>query len=125
MHFGHFLEKVRDCHRCGMRWTVYEEKMTDVNVAVELLGDAQDDAFDTAILLSADSDLAGPIEAVLERYSEKRVIVVFPPARYSGKLRRIASASFTLGRKLLKDSQMPDVVAKADGFVLERPDRWC
>ena len=38
--------------------------MTDVNMAVELLSDAQDDEYDVAILVSADSDLAGPIEAV-------------------------------------------------------------
>ena len=124
IHFGHYLAKTRECHRCGMRWTVYEEKMTDVNVAVELLGDAQDDVFDTAIVLSADSDLAGPVEAVLERYSDKRVITVFPPGRRSDRLRRAASASFTVGRKVLKDSQMPDKVVKRDGFVLERPDRW-
>ncbi len=124
IHFGHFLAKRRKCRNCGMQWTVYEEKMTDVNVAVELLGDAQDDLFDTAIVLSADSDLAGPVEAALERYSDKRVIAVFPPGRRSDRLRRAASASFTVGRKVLKDSQMPDRVAKPDGFVLERPDRW-
>lgn len=125
LHFGHYLAKPRECHRCGLRWMVYEEKMTDVNVAVELLGDAQDDVFDTAIVLSADSDLAGPVEAVLGRYADKRVIAVFPPGRRSDRLRRAASASFTLGRKVLKDSQLPDEVVKRDGFVLRRPERWC
>ena len=38
--------------------------MTDVNIAVELLQDAFQDAFDTAILISADSDLIAPIAAV-------------------------------------------------------------
>ena len=36
--------------------------MTDVNIAVQLLGDAQDKVFDTAIVISADSDLAGPVQ---------------------------------------------------------------
>ncbi|MGH9629467.1 MAG: NYN domain-containing protein [Bryobacteraceae bacterium] len=40
------------------------EKMTDVNIAVELLQDAFQGAFDTAILISADSDLIAPIAAV-------------------------------------------------------------
>ena len=122
--YGHFLAKQRECRNCGQRWTVYEEKMTDVNVAVELLGDAQDDLFDTAIVLSADSDLAGPVEAVLGRYRAKRVIAVFPPGRRSDRLRRAAGVSFTVGRKVLKESQLPDEVVKADGFVLERPERW-
>ena len=38
--------------------------MTDVNVAIELLGDAQDDVFDAAIIVSADSDLTTPASAV-------------------------------------------------------------
>ena len=124
IHYGHYLAKRRECRNCGARWTVYEEKMTDVNIAVELLGDAQDDRFDTAIVLSADSDLSGPVEAVIDRYAGKRVIAVFPPRRRSDRLRRAASAAFTVGRKVLKDSQMPDRVVNADGFVLKRPERW-
>ena len=124
IHYGHYLAKRRECRNCGLRWTVYEEKMTDVNIAVQLLGDAQDDVFDTAIVLSADSDLAGPVEAVLRRYTGKRVVAVFPPGRRSDRLRRVASSSFTVGRKVLKDSQLPDKVVKADGFVLKRPERW-
>ena len=124
IHYGHYLSKPRECRTCGARWTVYEEKMTDVNIAVRLLGDAQDDLFDTAILVSADGDLAGPVEAVLGRYEGKRVIAVFPPGRRSDRLRQAASAGFTVGRKVLKDSQLPSRIVKADGFVLERPQRW-
>lgn len=92
IHYGHFLSKPRECRVCGARWTVFEEKMTDANIAVRLLGDAQDDVFDTAILVSADGDLAGPVEAVLSRYAGKRVVAVFPPGRRSDRLRQAASA---------------------------------
>ena len=124
VHYGHFLSKPRECRVCGARWTVYEEKMTDVNIAVRLLGDAQDDAFDTAILVSADGDLAGPVEAVLERYKDKRVVAVFPPGRRSDRLRSAATVGFTVGRKVLKDSQLPPRIVKPGGFVLERPPSW-
>ena len=124
IHYGHYLSKPRECRSCGARWMVYEEKMTDVNIAVRLLGDAQDDVFDTAILVSADGDLAGPVEVVLDRYEGKRVVVVFPPGRRSDRLRRAATAGFTVGRKVLKDSQLPPRIVKPGGFVLERPQRW-
>ena len=124
IHYGHYLSKPRECRACGARWTVYEEKMTDVNIAVRLLGDAQDDMFDTAILVSADGDLAGPVEAVLARYDSKRVVVVFPPGRRSDKLRQAATAGFTVGRKILKDSLLPPRIKKPDGFILECPQRW-
>ncbi len=124
IHYGHHLPKSITCLNCGTTRTTYEEKMTDVNIAVELLGDAQDDAFDTAIIISADSDLTGPVSAVRRRYPKKRVIVALPPNRSSFRLREAATASLTIGRKVLKDSQLPDRVAKADGHILTRPPSW-
>lgn len=124
IHYGYFLPKAASCHNCDATWETYEEKMTDVNIAVELLGDAQDDAFDTAIVISGDSDLAGPISALRERYSNKRVLVAFPPSRASKKLREVASATFTIGRDVFRDSQLPDHVVKPDGYVLTRPASW-
>ena len=124
IHFGHYLAKGRRCSECGAHVTTYEEKMTDVNIAVELLGDAQDDAFDTAIIISGDSDLTPPVRATLNRYPARRVIVAFPPARHSSQLEVAATAAFTIGRKKLKDSQLPDEVIKPDGFVLRRPTQW-
>ena len=110
--------------RCGATRQTYEEKMTDVNIAVELLGDAQDDAFDTAIIISGDGDLASPVRAVGERYPEKRAIVAFPPGRNSAGLRSAAEGYLTIGRDMYRDSQFPDRVIKADGYVLARPQGW-
>ena len=98
--------------------------MTDVNIAVQLLGDAQDDRFDTAIIISGDSDLTPPVSDLRRRYPEKNVIVAFPPRRTSKQLRKIATASLQIGRDKFHHSQFPDRVAKADGYVLERPREW-
>ena len=87
IHYWYFLPKERSCRRCGTIARTYEEKMTDANIAVELLGDAQDDVSDTAMVISGGSDPSGPIESVRRRYSGKRVIVAFPPDRASQKLR--------------------------------------
>lgn len=122
--YGHYLAKDQRCFKCGNTYTRHEEKMTDVNIAVELLRDAHDDAFDTALVVSADSDLAPPVEAVVTRFPAKRVIVIAPPDRQSKKLESVASASFRLGRKTLQDSQLPDEYTKPDGYVLRRPPSW-
>ena len=89
-----------------------------------IVGGAQDDAFDTAILVSGDSDLTRPVQAVQTRYPTKRVVVAFPPNRTSSQLRDAASAGFVIGRKKLLDSQLPDRVIKRDGHVLTRPQEW-
>ncbi len=124
IHYGHYLAKDRTCSRCGATWETYEEKMTDVNIAVELLCDAQDDVFDTAIIVSGDSDLTGPISAIHRRYPEKRVVVAFPPNRVSKQLRQAVGTSFTIGRKVISDCQLPERVTKANGYVLRKPLEW-
>ena len=124
IHYGHYLPKRRKCATCGATWETHEEKMTDVNIAVQLLGDAQDDRFDTAIIISGDSDLTPPVSDLRRRYPEKNVIVAFPPGRTSKQLRKIATASLQIGRDKFHHSQFPDRVAKADGYVLERPREW-
>ena len=98
--------------------------MTDVKIAVQLLTDAQDDKFDTALIISADSDLTPAVETVLRRYPEKRVVFAFPPKRNSSHLKVVGSAYFTIGRKILKDSQFPDQVESINGFKLMKPIEW-
>ena len=98
--------------------------MTDVNIAAELLGDAQDNAFDTAIIVSADSDLVCPVNAVLNRYPGKRMIIAFPPKRASKHLKEVATGYFTIGRKKFEDSQLPNQITKPNGYVLTRPPSW-
>ena len=124
IHYGYFLPKELKCFNCGNVRQTYEEKMTDVNISVALLNDAQDDLFDTAMIVSADSDLVGPVQSVLERYPTKRVIIAFPPKRSSFNLRGVASAHFIIGQDKLRRSQLPDQVTRADGFALNRPSSW-
>ena len=122
--YGHYLSKAKTCRSCGATWQQNEEKMTDVNIAVRLLADALDDAFDTAMLVTADSDLVPPVREIRARFPHKRIIVANPPNRHSALLAGEAHACFTIGRKKLQDSQLPDRVTKPDGFVLSRPSTW-
>ena len=122
--YGHYLSKQAQCRACGATWTYNEEKMTDVNIAIALTSDAFRDQFDTALLVSGDSDLTGPVLQIKQLFPTKRVVVAFPPARSSARLVQEAHATFTISRKTLKDSQFPDKVVKPDGFVLQRPATW-
>ena len=123
-HYGYYMVKDRYCASCGVNGRTYEEKMTDVNIAVELLDDAQTNKFDTALVISADGDMSGLVRKVRERFPNKRVVVAFPPGRHSANLRNAATAYLSIGRDLLRDSQLSERVTKADGYVLERPMEW-
>lgn len=124
IYYGKYHLNTKICRNCGYADHVPSEKMTDVNIAVELLGDAFQDAFDTAILISADSDLTAPIETVRRLFPHKRVLVVFPPNRSSAALTQIASAYFSIGRAKLAQSQFAPEITKPNGFILKRPPEW-
>jgi len=124
IHYGHYQTNPQWCRKCGNRVLVPSEKMTDVNIAVEVLTDAYQDAFDSALLISADSDLTAPVVAIRKLFQKKRVTVAFPPHRHSAQLKRLAHDSFQIGRAIIAKSLFPEVVAKADGFLLQKPKEW-
>jgi len=121
--YGKYQDNQVKCFNCGNTFLKSGEKMTDVNIAVELLTDAFQDKFDKAILVSADSDLSGPIKKVQQLFPEKTIIVAFPPNRKSKELANLTT-NFIIGRKKIADSVFPEEVIKEDGFILKRPERW-
>ena len=122
--YGYHLPKTETCRSCGASRETFEEKMTDVNIAVALLRDAQHNAFDTAIIISADSDLTFPIDTILQDYPEKCVMVAFPPRRHSDELQLHATAFVKLGRRTIARSQFPAYIIDANGYPIRKPARW-
>ncbi len=124
IYYGHFQKDTIECKRCLNTWLNYNEKMTDVNIATQLMVDAYKDKFDMALLISGDSDLVQPIKAIHENFTQKRVFVAFPPKRFNNSVGLVAKGSEIIGRKKLVDSQFPPEVTKSSGFVLRKPNEW-
>jgi uncharacterized LabA/DUF88 family protein len=122
--YGKYQLNPRQCSQCGFEDEVPNEKMTDVNIAVEILKDAYQNKFDVALLISADSDLVPPVKAVGELFPAKRVVVASPPGRYSVSLANSAGSSLVIGRGKIARSVFPEEVKKADGYILRRPASW-
>lgn len=123
-YFGQFLVNDHLCPACGNTEHIPSEKMTDVNIATQMLVDAFENTFDVAILISGDSDLSGPISELKRLFPSKRIIVAFPPRRVSFELKRVAHAWFMIGRAKLDHSQFPEFVTKSDGYKLKKPASW-
>ena len=123
--YGQYQNNNLECHRCGHIWMAANEKMTDVNIATNILVDAYKDKYDMAMLISGDSDLVPPIKAVHENFSSKRVFVAFPPKRHNNTVAAVAKGSLTIGRKKLVESQLNTSIQKtSDGFILNKPVDW-
>jgi len=124
IYYGHYQRDAIECRRCNNVRANYNEKMTDVNIATQMLVDAYQDNYDMAMLLSGDSDLVPPIKAIHDIFKLKRVFVAFPPKRYNNSVAFVAKGSMIIGRKKLMDHQFPQEVIKPDGFVLVKPVNW-
>jgi uncharacterized LabA/DUF88 family protein len=122
--YGKYQLNPRQCSQCGFQEEVPNEKMTDVNIAVQILKDAYQDEVDVALLISADSDLVPPVKAVRELFPNKRVVVASPPGRYSASLANSASSSLVIGRSKIARSLFPEDIKKADGYILRCPPLW-
>ena len=104
---------------------VFEETRTDVNIAAHLLLDAFADRYDTAVIVSNDSDLTTPV-AMATAELGKRAIVVnpYPARRQSRELRAAATHTLRMiNLTVLRDCQFPDTLADARGSF-RRPNSW-
>lgn len=84
---GKYINKPIPCPNCHFTINRPEEKKTDVNLSVRMIGDCVMDKTDVLVLVSADSDLIPPIEFIQKNYQTKKIRVYFPPSNYSNDLK--------------------------------------
>ena len=123
-YWGRFQPDEKQCQRCGHLAFHPQEKKTDVNIATQLLCDAFHNRFDAAFLISGDADLVPPIAAVKELFPKKRIVVAFPPRRYSSELAKTAHAQMNIFETKFRQSRLPDRITLASGDEVRRPESW-
>jgi uncharacterized LabA/DUF88 family protein len=101
-----------------------EEKGSDVNLAVHLLNDAWLDAYDCAVIVSNDSDLAEAMRLVRQEHPGKRLGLVF--ARHRGgkpsyELSQHAHFVLRLSERVLAACQLPNPIP---GTNIHKPAAW-
>lgn len=102
----------------------FEEKGSDVNLGVRLVWDAARGAFDAAIVISNDSDLAEAIRIVTNEIG-KPIFVYSPDVTVNNALRPpVSSDAQPLNTKLFKMCLLPDPVITSAGIPISRPPRW-
>ena len=123
--FGHFQNDPKECDNCGHRAYHPQEKKTDVNIATHLICDAVADEFDTAILVTADSDLVPAVQAVHKLRPEKRVIAAFPPSRNSKELEDVTGfRALRIRDSLLRKCLLPERIIRPGLPDVIRPFKY-
>lgn len=123
---GKFKPTTKRCRICKRIYETYEEKHTDVNIAIRLFQYAMDDAYDTVMIVTADSDLVPAVRAVRDRFPGKRIVLITPVGRSSKELGKLCKRRMRMKRKHLESSQLPDIVVidRKRGITVERPASW-
>jgi len=128
VYFGHFLShriQAPLVNSVGSRRTAEvirtEEKGSDVNLAVHLLNDGWLGAYDCAVVVTNDSDIAEAMRLVRLQHS-KRIGLVTPGARRpSRQLMEHAHFSRRIRSSALERSQLPDRIPNTR---IRRPAVW-
>jgi len=121
--------RVRACGFSGeRRFPTWEEKRTDVSIAIQMVDDAYQNACDTLVVVSGDSDLVPAIHTVKNRFPEK-TIVVYVPARDSSRgaateMRGASDRNATLPMALLGKCHFPAEIRDGVGGTIQKPDSW-
>lgn len=126
---GKYIDKDIKCKNCHTHFSKPEEKRTDVNLAVHLIGDCALNKVDKLVLVTADSDLVPPLEFIKLNYPNKALRIYFPPSNFSSDLKNISHRKKVT---LLKDNlrkfqnaQMDHIVLKSDGTdSASIPQKW-
>jgi uncharacterized LabA/DUF88 family protein len=82
----------------------YVEKATDVNLALDLVLDAQENLYDKSYLISNDGDFSGAVKAVVERFDKKVVYVAVGNKKsISYHLKKVCSEILKLNKGFVSD----------------------
>lgn len=124
MFLGKYLPK--NINHNGAIIKTFEEKETDVHIAVQMIRDVVLDKCDLSVLISADSDLIPPIDFIKEYKPNHKIFVYFPPNRFSFDLRQKTTNYIRLENHEIKfkDSQLPNEIKLPNGYTLKRPESW-
>jgi uncharacterized LabA/DUF88 family protein len=122
---GAFREKYVQCEgRCKDGFTIRIEKQTDVNIALTMLDMAYRDCYDTALLISGDTDLIPAIKLIRKNWPPKEVVAVLPIGKRKNGLevRQACTRELKMNEGHLQRSLMGEqVVNPNNGVRVNRP----
>lgn len=127
-HFGHFLRHkvfAENANPPPNKIEIFktEEKGSDVNLALHVLNDAWANAYDCAVIVSNDSDLAMALQLVKEQH--KKVIGLVTPGapkrKPSWQLKKYANFFTPIRQWALEQSLLPETIPNAE---ITKPKSW-
>lgn len=102
---GILVERERTCDKCGYTEYFLLEKGVDVQLAVDMIKKAEEDSYDVAYLVSADSDFVPAVEMVRYHY-KKQVFCAAPKGARYGRLANACNTAIPITQEFVNKSQV-------------------
>jgi NYN domain len=120
---GHFVAATDGCNACGHKWHLSIEKQSDVNLALSIAADAEDNVFDVCYIVTADGDHAATARYLKERFPNKKLVLVTPPGRYHNKhIHRFADEAVEITLAHMEASLLPQM-SKYKRRLFDKPQK--
>jgi len=129
VHYGRFLPKskfrpLKQNPSTFVEILDTEEKGSDVNLASFLLHDGWQNKYDTALVLSQDTDLCEPMRMVCKDLGKPIGLVVLDGKQANGRLVKVSSFVRHITPSRLSSAQFPDPVPDKNGRPIRKPTSW-
>ena len=125
---GYFRPVQKTCRldvpRALISYGSYEEKRTDVAIAVSIVSLASAKAYDKLVLVTADSDMIPAVEAAKKMHPAGAIINVVPIERRAEALKHYVDAQIRMKEHHLIASVLPNVLQLGNGNIVRRPVSW-
>ena len=127
-HYGKYQDKSIKCRAtdgCGRDFMHWEEKQTDVSLAIKIVEDCHRDDCNKIVLVSGDSDFLPPLKLVKNFYSTKELMVLFPPFKYTNSIAGLGITCLSLDKyKSRWNKSRLDEVVTIDSKDYRIPTEW-
>lgn len=128
LHYGKYQDKTMTCRAedgCKKTFMHWEEKQTDVNLAIKIIEDCHTNICDKIVLVSADSDFLPPLKLVKNIYKDKQIMVMFPPCKFTSSIYDLGVTTLSLHSYKAKWNKaiIEDIITIGDK-TFRKPTEW-
>ena len=127
-YFGKFINKtvlipphIRKNSTDIVKFDTFEEKGTDVNLAVEMLNDCWLNKYECAVLVSNDGDFSDVLEKIRSQNNKVIGLLTLGKSRISFQLLPHATFRKRMTLSKLEDNQLPQKIPNSD---IIKPKHW-
>lgn len=120
-----FKRKHVHCILCNRDFIKHEEKETDVSISVKVLELLYENACDSIVIMSGDTDIAPAVRFAIAKFPEADVRFAFPYKRRNDELKMLAPKSFKIKKDRYQNNQLSNPLVLSDGVtILHKPLSW-